>query len=161
MSDKWRGCMGIAGAVLLLAALTKWWVQRGLDLGESIPVLEDWVRLTHVVNPGAAFGLHVGAHSRVVFIVLAVVALTVIVLALRGTPATDRGRLAALALVGGSASGNMLDRVETGGVVDFLDVEMGPLRWPVFNLADVGITLGAVLLMMLLWDEAHRPSARG
>lgn len=86
-----------------------------------------------------------------------------IAVALNGTPESDRSRLTALALVGGGATGNLLDRVGIGAVVDFLDVGVGPLRWPVFNLADVGVTLGALLLVLLLVEEAeaqrrqHRP----
>lgn len=159
MSEKWRSCVGIAGAVLVLDVLTKWWVNRAMGLGDSVPLVGDWVRLTYVVNPGAAFGLHVGVYSRAVFTLLALVALVVIAMALRGTPDGERGRLAALALVGGGATGNLLDRVGRGAVVDFMDVGVGPLRWPVFNLADVGVTVGALVLVLLLWEDAEpRPA---
>jgi signal peptidase II len=155
MTDKWRACATIAGVVLVLDLCTKWWVRSMLGLGESVPIVGDWVRLTLVLNPGAAFGLEVGTYSRPVFTVLALVAIGVILFVLRGTPESARGRLTALALVGGGATGNLLDRVGTGAVVDFLDVGFGALRWPVFNLADVGVTSGALLLVLLLWDEGE------
>jgi signal peptidase II len=154
-TGKWRVCAAVAGAVLVMDALTKWWVRSALGLGESVPVLGDVVRLTHVLNPGAAFGLHVGGYSRAVFTVLALVALAVILVVLRGTPEHATGRLTALALVGGGATGNLVDRVGTGAVVDFLDVGFGAVRWPIFNLADVGVTTGALILVLLLWDEAE------
>jgi signal peptidase II len=159
--EKWRVCASIAGSVLLMDALTKWWVRSAIVLGDSVPVVGDWVRLTHVLNPGAAFGLHVGQYSRPVFTALALIALAVILLALRGTPASARGRLAALALVGGGATGNLVDRVGSGAVMDFLDVGFGALRWPIFNVADVGVTSGALLLVLLLWDDAEADARAG
>ena len=155
MRGKWGVCAAIAGTVLFFDALTKWWVRNALGLGESVPVVGDWVRLTHVLNPGAAFGLHVGDYSRAVFTVLAMIALVVILFALRGTPDHATGRLTALALAGGGATGNLVDRVGTGAVVDFLDVGFGGIRWPVFNIADIGVTGGALLLVLLLWDEGE------
>ena len=154
MSEKWRTCVAIAGVVLAFDLATKWWVGSALVLGDSVPLVGDWIRLTYVTNPGAAFGLHVGEYSRAVFTVLALTALAVIAVALRGTPDSDRGRVAALALVGGGATGNLIDRVSRGAVVDFMDVGFGAVRWPVFNVADVGVTVGALVLVLLLWEEA-------
>lgn len=161
MSPKWRVCAAVAGAVLIADVLSKRWVRSAFALGDSVPVVGDWVRLTYVLNPGAAFGLEVGPYSRPVFTVLALLALGVILVALRGTPDGAHGRVAALALVGGGAAGNLMDRVGMGAVVDFLDVGVGPLRWPVFNLADVGVTTGALLLVLWLWDEREPSSSAG
>lgn len=138
---------------MLLDVLTKGWIKAAFHLGDSVPLLGDTVRLTYVLNPGAAFGIHVGPYSRVVFTVLALVALVLIAALLRATPADARSRVAALALVAGGALGNLIDRVVGHGVVDFLDVGFGALRWPIFNVADIGVTTGAVLLVTLLWDE--------
>ena len=157
--NKWRDFAGLAGTVVLVDVLTKWWVRRAFALGESVPVVGDWVRLTYVRNPGAAFGIHVGAYSRAVFTLLALVALALIAWVLHGTPPGRRGRLIALGLVGGGALGNLLDRVGSGAVVDFLDVGFGALRWPVFNVADVAVTAGSILLALFLWDEDARRSA--
>jgi len=167
-SSKRAVVLAVAGPLLALDVLTKGWIRGRFDPGESVAVLGEWMRLTYVLNPGAAFGLHVGPYSRQLFVVLAVLALVVIVWVVRGTPADDRPRLAALALVLGGALGNLLDRLRPhGSVVDFLDVGWGPaVRWPVFNVADVGVTLGALLLVALLWSEETRgegstaPSAR-
>lgn len=146
--------LGIAGTLVVVDAVTKWVIQVHFRLGESVPVLGDIVRLTYVLNPGAAFGLHVGPYSRQVFATLALVAVVVIAAVIRKTPAGERRHLVALSLIMGGALGNLVDRFRaSGGVVDFLDVGFGVLRWPVFNLADVGVTTGAVLLVMLLWNE--------
>ncbi len=160
--SKWWTVCSIAGAVVLLDASTKGWIQEAFRPGESVPVVGDAVRFTYVLNPGVAFGFHVGAYSRPVFTALAVVALVVIGFLLRATPHHQRGRLAALAMVAGGALGNLLDRVlGPGGVVDFMDVGLGAVRWPVFNVADVGVTVGAVLLVAFLWEEGPAPRAPG
>lgn len=152
--------VAVTAGVLLADAVTKWVVQQTFYLGESVPVVGDAFRLTYVLNPGAAFGLHVGAHSRLVFGGLAFVAALIIVAIIRHTPESDRARLVCLALILGGAMGNLVDRVRhPAGVVDFLDVGVGTFRWPVFNLADVGVTSGAFLLMLLLWGEESAPDS--
>lgn len=151
---KWRLVGAVVASVLALDVVTKWIVQRSFDLGESIPVAGDVVRFTYILNPGAAFGISVGPHSRIVFGVLAVVASAVLLAIIHQTPRGERLRLAALALILGGALGNLRDRFrDSGGVVDFVDVGFGALRWPVFNIADMGVTGGAILLVLLLWDE--------
>lgn len=152
---------GVTGAVVTLDVVTKWIVQRSLHLGESVPVAGDTLRLTYVLNPGAAFGFSVGPHSRIIFGLLAVFAAVLILEVVRQTPPGERPRLAALALILGGALGNLVDRVRhEGGVVDFLDVGVGSFRWPIFNVADVGVTSGAVLLVLLLWSEEEWDAAR-
>jgi signal peptidase II len=72
----------------------------------------------------------------------------------RSTPGTDRSRLLALASVTAGAIGNLIDRIRSHqGVVDFLDFGFGDARWPVFNVADIAVTCGAVLLAISLWRE--------
>jgi len=114
----------------------------------------DWARLTLVYNPGAAFGLHFGPQSRWIFIALTVVALVVLGKLYIETPLFDRLRTLALALVTGGAVGNLLDRLKSShGVVDFLDLGVGDWRWPTFNVADIAVSVGAVLLAVVLWRE--------
>lgn len=148
---------GIAGAVLILDLFTKLLVQQNLHLYDSIAVLGDFFRLTYIHNPGAAFGLHVGPYSRFIFLALAFVALGVLILMYRQTEAGDRLRLFAIGAIAGGALGNVVDRIRSAeGVVDFLDFGIGTLRWPVFNLADTAVTVGAVLLLASLWAEDRR-----
>ncbi len=146
----------VIAIVLGLDIVTKAWAVRSLTLYEPVPVLGDVVRLTYTHNPGAAFGIHVGEHSRVFFLTLSLVALVVLGLIYRSTPAWDRLRLFALALVAGGALGNILDRIRyEAGVVDFLDVGIGATRWPVFNVADMAVSTGAVLLLISFWLEGR------
>jgi signal peptidase II len=148
---------GTAGIVLVLDLFTKYLVQNTLALYESIPVIGDFFRLTYIHNPGAAFGLHLGTYSRSIFLGLAFVALGVLLVMYRHTASSDRVRLLAIGSIAGGALGNVIDRIRSAeGVVDFLDFGIGQLRWPVFNIADTAVTIGAVLLLASLWAEDKR-----
>jgi signal peptidase II len=123
-------------------------------------VLGDWVRLTLAYNPGAAFSLHVGPHSRWVFTALTVGVLALLWQLYRQAAAHDLRRVVALGLVVGGAVGNLLDRLRSPlGVVDFIDIGVGSVRFWTFNVADVGVSVGAVILAMLLWREAEQEDA--
>src|SRR6185295_18094245 len=116
--------------------------------------LNEWVRFTLVYNPGAAFGLHVGEHSRWIFMVLTIVALVILGRLYFATRPGDIVRTLSLALVCGGAVGNLIDRIRSErGVVDFIDIGLGDSRWPTFNIADMAVSLGAFLLAWVLWGE--------
>ncbi len=153
----------VLAVVVTLDLATKWWIVNNMSYHETIPVIGDVVRLTYTHNPGAAFGINIGEHSRIFFLVLSIVALGVLAAIYRSTPATDRLRLLAVALVGSGAIGNIIDRLRyERGVVDFLDVGIGSHRWWVFNVADSAVTVGAILLLVsfMLEEGRERSSAR-
>lgn len=154
---------GTVGLVLALDLATKLLVQQTFQLYESVEVVGDFFRLTYIYNPGAAFGLHLGPYSRFIFLVLALVALVVLLYMYRHTPAMDRLRLFAIGAIAGGALGNVIDRIRSPrGVVDFLDLGFGDLRWPVFNVADMAVTTGAILLLASLWaEDQHRQNDQG
>ncbi|MDQ3426815.1 MAG: signal peptidase II [Gemmatimonadota bacterium] len=109
------------------------------------------VRLTLAYNPGAAMSLSLGSHSRVALSLFAVGALLALALLYRRTASGDMQAAAGLALVASGALGNLLDRLRSPrGVVDFIDVGVGGTRFWTFNIADVAILLGAVLLIASL-----------
>jgi len=119
-------------------------------------VAGDVVRLTLAYNPGAAMSLSVGEHDRATFTFLAVVALGVLTALYRRTPGPARSQAVALALITGGALGNLVDRLRSPqGVVDFIDIGVGSLRFWTFNLADVGVTAGALLLAVSIWRSAQ------
>jgi signal peptidase II len=121
-------------------------------------VIADYVRLTLVYNPGAAFGLHVGEHSRWVFLALTVGALLILGRLFVSSHSSDKPRITSLALVCGGAIGNLIDRIRSDlGVVDFIDIGVGDARWPTFNVADMAVSIGAFLLAVVLWSE-DRPA---
>ena len=148
------------GVVLILDILTKMWVVNSFTLYESRPVIDGFFRFTYTHNPGAAFGINIGEHSRIFFLVLALVALGVLGTIYRSTPASDRLRVFALSLVAGGAVGNILDRLRfEAGVVDFLDFGIGASRFPVFNIADTAVSIGAILLLISFWLEGRHEAA--
>ena len=150
----------LVGSIVALDAVTKYVVQQTLVLYHPVPVLGDFFRLTYIYNPGAAFGLHLGDYSRYIFLVLTVVAVVVLFVWYRSTPAEDRLRLIAIASVTGGAIGNLIDRIRSHrGVVEYLVVGVGAVRWPVFNVADIAVTTGAILLAISLWKEEQRLEA--
>jgi len=122
-------------------------------------VYDEWVRFTLVRNPGAAFGLHVGDHSRWIFMVLTIIALVILGRLYAATRDGDVIRTLSLALVCGGAIGNLIDRVRSeAGVIDFIDIGFGDSRWPTFNIADIAVSLGAFLLAWVLWGEDTEPA---
>lgn len=140
--------------VLVLDVGTKFLVQQHFHLYQQMDVIGEYVRLTFIYNPGAAFGIHLGEYSRQIFLVLSLIALAALIGMYWYTPATDRTRLVSISLICGGAIGNLIDRVRSAsGVVDFIDVGVGAVRWPVFNIADMAVTTGAIVLALSLWNE--------
>jgi signal peptidase II len=145
----------VLAVVAVLDVLTKAIAVERLGL-QRVPhdVIGDVVRFTLVYNPGAAFGLHLGPQSRWIFTALTIIALVILGRLYAATLAGDHPRVIALALVCAGAIGNLLDRLRSSlGVVDFLDVGLGDARWPTFNVADMAVSAGAVLLAWVLWQE--------
>jgi signal peptidase II len=154
-----RGLMlGLAGGVALVDVITKELARTHL-VPEHFPreIISDFLRLTLVYNPGAAFGLNVGTYSRPFFTVLTIGALWILLGLYKATANGERIRVAAIGLVIGGALGNLINRLwSERGVVDFLDVGLGSSRWPTFNVADVGVSVGACLLAWVLWREDRK-----
>jgi signal peptidase II len=148
-----------AAVTVVLDLITKLIAESTLLRTPGIAVVGDWFQLRLVYNQGAAFGLHVGPYSRWIFFTVALVAVFVLARMSRGAPAGDRFRQLALGLVAGGAAGNLIDRIRSSrGVVDFLDVGIGALRWPTFNVADIAVSCGAIALAISLWrEDARRP----
>ncbi len=136
----------ISGVVLFLDQVSKRIVMESMFLGESIPVMGSFFRLTYIQNPGAVFGMRLG--GNVVHLIFAGVALIIVAVMWIRLPPNQRVASAGLALVLGGAVGNVVDRIRFGAVVDFLDFGIGSLRWWVFNVADASVTVGAGLLIL-------------
>ncbi len=150
----------VVGAIVALDLITKLVAERVLPRYVGVPVLGDTVQLRLVYNLGAAFGLNVGDHSRWVFMALSLAAIVVLVSMLKTTRPGDWLRLYALAAICAGAVGNLIDRVRSArGVVDFVDVGVGALRWPTFNVADMAVTCGACALALSLWSEGKRTAS--
>ena len=138
----------LAGLVLAADVATKAaivaWVEYGTG-HEWLPILN----IVHVLNRGAAFSfLHdAGGWQRYFFIAIALAASVFLVFMIRRPGMSIMERMS-FGLILGGALANMVDRVVRGAVVDWIDVHWGQHHWPAFNMADVGISIGAVLIVV-------------
>ena len=144
--------------VLVVTALD--FVTKAIAAEQLVPrhvphrIIGDYLRFTLAYNPGAAFGMHLGPASRWIFAMLSVI---IVVVLLRAT--MDLTRISRLAAIGvpiviGGAIGNLLDRIRfRDGVVDFIDIGVGDVRFWTFNVADSAVTVGAVCLVLALWRQ--------
>lgn len=134
--------------VFALDLATKLWASSALSLYERMP-MTSFFNITLAHNSGAAFSFlaDAGGWQRWFFTAVAVIVSAVIVVWLKRLPANEKLQACGLALVLGGAIGNVLDRVMHGYVVDFLDFYYGDYHWPAFNVADMAIVGGAILLI--------------
>ena len=147
----------VAVVVFVLDRITKIVVESSLAPGSSVDVVGQWIRISHVTNSGAAFGLL--PERTTLLSILSVVAVFAIVYYYRRLPADSRLIAATLGMQLGGAFGNLVDRVGQGYVVDFVDVGIpaGPRFWS-FNVADSSIVVGIIAVTALLWwQERQQP----
>jgi signal peptidase II len=144
----------VTAVVLLLDQLTKHFIVQSMSRGESRRILGDFFRLTYVHNDGAAFGLELG--NRWSFIVVTVLVSAFIVFYYVRSERTALARWA-LAMILGGALGNLVDRVRLGEVVDFLHLSVAGFSWPIFNVADIGVSVGVGLLAFHLFRKEVPP----
>jgi signal peptidase II len=138
-----------AVSVVVLDVITKALAVKHLTPGVPYRIVGDVVRLTLAFNPGAAF-----------FGGLALVALVVLWWLYRSTKSGDWIRALALGLAWGGAAGNLIDRFRSAsGVVDFIDIGVGHVRFWTFNVADSAVTVGAITLAFILWREDRKQLA--
>lgn len=149
----------LSALVIVLDQATKWLALDMLDPYRPLPLVP-LLNLTLMFNEGAAFSFlsDAGGWQRWFFAGIAITISAVLVIWLLRLAPGERLMAAALSLVVGGAVGNLIDRVVTGRVVDFVDAYVGDWHWPAFNVADSAITLGVVLLLLtsLRADQAEQ-----
>ena len=148
---KYRRLAWIAGSVVIGDQITKWIILDRLDLYHAIPVVPGFFNITHVQNPGGAFGFLAQQSPLIrgiVFLLMSFLAVCLIFWLYRNTPPTHRLLAVGFALIFGGAIGNLIDRVRFGRVVDFLDFYIGKWHWPAFNVADSAITVGITIFII-------------
>ena len=142
----------ISIVVLALDRWSKVWVAAHIELGQAIPVIPRFFRITHVLNDGAAFSLFSDSaspeHVRWGLIGFSTVAALAVLIALLRMGRRFTLTTVALSLVLGGAVGNDYDRIRFASVVDFLEVHIFSYHWPDFNVADSAIVTGACLLFL-------------
>jgi signal peptidase II len=149
-----RAFWGAAVLTLLLDIATKWLAERHLHEHVPVPVAGNFLRWTLAYNPGAAFSMSLGPYSRYIFGLFAAIALFVLWRLYRQTRPVEFVLPLGLGLAWGGAAGNLVDRIRSPrGVVDFIDVGTSAWRFWTFNIADAGVTVGAVILAWYLSRE--------
>lgn len=135
---------GISLICLMIDQLSKFAVTQRMMLHQSSPVIGGFFHFTYIHNPGAAFGIAVG--SPLFYTIFTFIAIAFIVFLLYRSPDAPLSIRLAYTMILGGALGNLTDRLRLGEVIDFFDFGIGRLRWPVFNMADVFVTSGIILL---------------
>jgi signal peptidase II len=139
----------IALVITVADYISKRMIEGALERGQSVEVIGDFLRFTLGYNTGIAFGISLGDSSRVFLVIVTLLTMGLIVWLFRSVDPRHKAQIIAFGLIMGGAIGNLLDRVfGSQGVVDFIDVGIGANRFWTFNIADSGITVGAILLIL-------------
>ena len=143
--------------ILTLDVVTKRWALDALDHGATISTAG--VPLTLAFNTGIAFGLDVPSAGRWILVGASVFVVFMLAGLFHQAKPNDYLRLSSISLVTAGALGNLIDRVRWDrGVVDFIGpFDLGLFHWPIFNVADMAITAGALMLGLSLWQEDAEP----
>jgi signal peptidase II len=151
----------IFSVIMVLDLITKRWALEALAFERS-EILGGLVPLTLAYNRGAAFGISLGDDSRWFFVPVTLVALVLLVMLFRQAHDRDLLRVVSISLVVSGAIGNLYDRVRWNrGVIDFIGpIDLGFWDFPIFNVADMAITCGAILLAMSFWFEEQEERGR-
>lgn len=137
----------VAGIVVLIDQVTKSVITENIAICERVDVWGNVLKITHIRNTGAVFGIMKGAGTYFTF--FSIVAAVVLIVALFIARRSSLLVRVSLGLVLGGAVGNLIDRLRFGAVVDFMDVGISDaMRWPCFNAADLAITVGVILLVV-------------
>ena len=145
--------------IMILDLVTKRWALEALSYSSS-QLFGGLIPLTLAFNKGAAFGISIGEDSRWFFVPVTILALALLGSLLRQSSKTDFLRIFSISLVVSGALGNLYDRVRWGrGVVDFIGpIDLGRWDFPIFNVADMAISCGAILLAISFWMEERAQS---
>jgi len=151
--------LAIAVMVMGFDQFTKYWVSVKLREGDEIDIIRGFFKLSYTENPGIAFGMLNNGNVKWLLVAISVTAIMVVIYYMRRTPISNTLLLWSLALLAAGICGNLIDRFRLGRVIDFLLLYYKDYQWPVFNVADTAITIGAALMAIELFmsPQAERP----
>lgn len=142
--------MIILGVILLVVdIISKYFISRYLVLGSSIIIVKNFINITYVRNTGAAWSI-LSNNTLLVSIISGIIICLICLYIYRNKPKYKLEKVAYSFIVAG-ALGNFIDRIVHGYVVDFIDVMIFKYDYPIFNLADVFIVLGVIMLVIHTW----------
>lgn len=145
-------CFGVMFTTLFIDQIIKYIVHHGMKLYASIPVIFNFFHITYVENDGAAWNLLSG--NKILLILIACMTLGFVYFFLLKNKKLHLVEQVGYGMFLGGVLGNLIDRIFLGYVIDYLDFTIFTYHYPVFNIADVGIVLGVMLLIVdTLWGE--------
>ena len=157
MKNRYAILAAVTVLVLVIDQATKVYVDRTMQLYQSIPVVDGLFSITYMRNKGAAFSFLSNFDYRLPFFILvSLVAVVAILVAYRKLRDDQRFAALSLSLILSGAVGNLIDRIRLGEVIDFLDVFWRTHHWPAFNVADSAICVGVALLAVDMVLEERR-----
>ncbi|HYP26037.1 MAG TPA: signal peptidase II [Blastocatellia bacterium] len=141
----------ITALVLACDQITKLWAAATLKDDRDIEVIPGFFSLSYTENTGIAFGMLSDGNVRWLLVAISAAATAVVIYYMMKTPPANKLLLWSLALLAAGICGNLVDRVRMGSVIDFILFYYRSHHWPVFNVADTAITIGAVLMALDLF----------
>lgn len=161
MSNRYLQLFLISNLLIILDQYTKMWVATHIPQGHFILAVKNFLAITHVRNPGVAFGLFAEGPSNLktyILVGFSVVAIIAILVFYHQNPRDNLMVRFALILIFSGAIGNLIDRVLYHEVIDFIDIYFGNFHWPAFNIADSCITIGVIMMFFdLIRGGGHEP----
>ena len=159
LRNRYARLLMIAGAVCIVDQLVKILIVSTIPVYRTIPVIPGFFNLTHIYNPGGAFGFLSSSPSELrhlFFVAASILAMGLIIFLYVKTPPGHGLLEFGLSLIFGGAAGNILDRIRIGKVIDFLDIYVKDIHWPAFNVADSAITIGiGIFIYHLIFKELN------
>ncbi len=133
----------IALFVIIIDQLSKYFVERFIDLNQSIIIIKNFFNLTYIHNSGAAWGML--KNSAILLILISIIILIIIITQLNKFKKNVKNIMALGLLIGGLL-GNLIDRIFFSYVKDFFDFNIFGYNYPIFNIADIAVVIGVILL---------------
>ncbi len=153
--NKYISSLAISTIVVIIDQISKYIIQEVMSSGQSIYVIEDFFNLTYIRNKGGAFGIFYGM-DEVFFLVVSFIAIVVVIVYIYKLHERERLLIVALSFILGGAIGNLIDRILYGEVIDFIDLYIGEYHWPAFNVADLSITIGVLMVILDIFKGSHK-----
>lgn len=141
---------GITGIIVLFDQIIKYLFTSFMTFGESIQLIPQFFSFTLVKNTGVAFSLFSGSQIPIVVVSIVILYLLFIWVLKQKK---DRWNILSFGLLFGGIIGNLMDRIFRAGVIDYLDFNLFGYDFPIFNLADITVVIGACFLIVIMWKE--------
>ncbi len=156
MRKRYSFTFAVVACVVLLDQVTKIFISSNMSLYESFPVIDGLFNITYIRNTGAAFGFLADASPafRSFFLIGVTIAVILLIMFyICKIKAEEKFFTFPLSLILGGAVGNLIDRLRSGDVIDFLDFYIRSYHWPAFNIADSAISIGAIILIFEVFKK--------